>query len=201
MMPDALLNYFGMFANQIVAALLLSSMFASTLSLQNILSRYTHSLSVDGILPRVLAAVHPKHGSPYISALAVGGVVLLSLIALIFTNTKELALYGAAAGIAFYGMLLLHFMTSVAVLIFFRRKENDGAAWKTFVAPLIAAIGIGLVLLTATTNIELLIDAPHVVIWSLLAITYVSVALGVIVALVLKRRGSKTYDRIGRRVD
>jgi amino acid transporter len=201
MMPDALLRYFGVFANQVVAALLLTSMFASTLSLQNILSRYTHSLSVDGILPRALAAVHPKHGSPYLSALAVGGVILLSIVVLIFTNTKALALYGAAVGIAFYGMLLLLFMTSVAVLAFFHRKGQRSSVWQTLVAPVIAAIGVGAVVAVASTNIELLIDAPRVVIWSLLSITYISVGLGVVVALVLKKKGSPKYARIGRKVD
>jgi amino acid transporter len=61
MMPNALLTYFGMFANQLVSILLVTSFFASMLSLQNILSRYTHSLAVDGIFPRQLAAVHDKH--------------------------------------------------------------------------------------------------------------------------------------------
>ncbi|MCY1463330.1 hypothetical protein D9M71_812090 [compost metagenome] len=53
----------------------------------------------------------------------------------------------------------------------------------------------------ASTNIELLIDAPRVVIWSLLSITYISVGLGVVVALVLKKKGSPKYARIGRKVD
>ena len=201
MMPDALLHYFGVFANQVVAALLLTSMFASTLALQNILSRYTHSLSVDGILPRALAAVHPKHGSPHMSAIAVGGVVLLCLLALIFSNTKEIALYGAAAGIAFYGMLLLLFLTSVAVLVFFRRSENRGSFAQTFLAPLIATVGVGLVLVIATLNLQLLIDAPHYVIWSLVSIVYVCAAFGIIVAYALKKRGSPLYARIGRRID
>ncbi|MGV0319352.1 MULTISPECIES: APC family permease [Pseudomonas] len=201
MMPDALLRYFGVFANQVVAALLLTSMFASTLSLQNILSRYTHSLSVDGVLPRILATVHPKHGSPYMSAMAVGSFIFVALVISILTKTKEMALYGAAVGIAFYGMLLLLFLTSVAVLVFFRRKGEGFSFWKTFVAPLIAAIGVGAVVVIASANIELLIDAPHVIIWSLVALTYVAIGLGVVIALVLKKKGSATYERIGRRVD
>jgi hypothetical protein len=62
MMPDALLAYFGMFANQIIAILLVTSFFASGLSLQNILSRYTHSLAVDGIFPRFIAVPRDAHG-------------------------------------------------------------------------------------------------------------------------------------------
>lgn len=201
MMPEAILKYFGAMANQIVSVLLLTSMFAGSLSLQNILSRYTHSLSVDGVFPRALATVHPKHGSPYVSAVVVGGVILAAILILVLTGTKETALYGAAGGIAFYGMLLLLFLTSVAVLIFFRRKDQAGGFWKTFVAPLIAAIGIGAVLVTATRNIELLIDAPPAVLWSLVAMTYAAIGFGIVLAFVLKVRGSPIYERIGRRVD
>lgn len=201
MMPAALLTYLGVLANQIVAVLLLSSMFASTLSLQNILSRYTHSLSVDGVLPHKLAAVHVKHGSPHISAVAVGFVLLLIMIALIMSGAKDISLYGASVGIAFYGMIMLLFMTSLAVLVFFRRRENRDSFWKTFIAPLVSAIGIGAVLIIATQNIELLITAPPIVIWSLVAITYLSVFFGIAIALTLRLRGSAIYDRIGRRVD
>ena len=201
MMPDAVLKYVGVFANQVVNVLIVTSMFASTLALQNILSRYTHSLSVDGVLPQYFASVHPKHGSPYRSAMAVGAAGLLALLALIATGGKDLALYGAAAGIAFYGMLLLLFMTSIAVLVFFKRDAQGGTKWKIFYAPLIAAFGIGVVLVTASMNIELLIDAPPAVMWGLVGLTYLSIIVGIALAFYLKRRGSVIYDRIGRRID
>ncbi|GAB2873279.1 APC family permease [Streptomyces mayteni] len=199
MMPHALLTYFGTFANQVIAVLLVTSMFASTLSLQNILSRYTHSLSVDGVLPRRLAAVHPRHGSPYAAAVAVGAVLLVSLFALILSGASEFDLYGAAAGVAFYGMLMLLFLTSVAVLVYFRRDRGDASRWKTLVAPAIATVAIGFALLTASLNMDLLIVAPPGVVAGLLTIGYVAIVAGVVVALVLRRLGSPIYERIGRR--
>ena len=126
---------------------------------------------------------------------------LLALLALIATGGKDLALYGAAAGIAFYGMLLLLFMTSIAVLVFFKRDPQGGTKWKIFYAPLIAAIGVGVVLVTASMNIELLIDAPPAVMWGLVSLTYLSIIVGIVLAIYLKRRGSVIYDRIGRRID
>lgn len=199
MMPHALLTYFGAFANQVIAVLLVTSMLASTLSLQNILSRYTHSLSVDGILPRRLAAVHPKHGSPHAAAIAVGAVLLVIQIALIVSGASEFDLYGAASGVAFYGMLLLLLLTSIAVIVYFRRNSAGASPWKTLVAPAIAALGIGFALWTATMNMDLLIVAPPAVVAVLLAVGYGALVFGVVVALVLKRRGSPVYERIGRR--
>lgn len=200
MMPHALLTYFGTFANQVIAVLLVTSMFASTLSLQNILARYTHSLSVDGIFPHSLSAVHVRHGSPYRSALAVGGALLLVLGLLILSGAKELDLYGAAAGFAFYGMLLLLFLTSLAIIVYFHSTSEDARSpWATLIAPGVAGLGIGIELVVATLNFDLLVDGPPRLIWSLLAASYASIALGVVVALALRRRGSAAYRRIGRR--
>ncbi|MFC9424079.1 APC family permease [Streptomyces sp. NPDC056987] len=199
MMPHALLTYIGAFANQVIAVLLVTSMFASTLSLQNILSRYTHSLSVDGVFPGRLAAVHRRHGSPHVAAVTVGAALLLIMVGLIASGIPASELYGATSGVAFYGMLLLLFLTCVAVIVYFRRHGKGVSRWKTFVAPAISALAIGFALLTASLNMDLLIVAPTAVVAALLAIGYLMVAVGVITALVLKRRGSPTYERIGRR--
>lgn len=201
MMPHALLTYFGAFANQLIAVLLVTSMFASTLALQNILARYTHSLSVDGIFPRMLAAVHPRHGSPHRSALTVGAVQLVMLVILILSGANALDLYGAAAGVAFYGMLLLLFLTALAVILYFRAEPGSVSMWKILVAPAIAALGIGTELAIATVNLPLLIEAPMPVIWTLAGVSYAALFIGATIAWWLKRQGSPLYERIGRRVD
>ncbi|WP_181801108.1 APC family permease [Streptomyces shenzhenensis] len=199
MMPHALLTYFGAFANQVIAILLVTSTLASALSLQNILSRYTHSLAVDGVLPRRLADVHRRHGSPHVAAVTVGAVLLAALIGLIASGISANDLYGGASGVAFYGMLLLLFLTCVAVIVYFRRNRAGASPWKTFVAPAVAALGIGFALLKASLNMELLIVAPGAVVTVLLLVGYAALAAGVVIALVLKRKGSPVYERIGRR--
>ena len=125
MMPDALLRYFGAFANQVIAILLVTSFFASGLSLQNILSRYTHSLAVDGIFPQV------DLGSPceaWVSASRRSGsrccLCCLVLLILVLSGGDANSLYAAAAGVAFYGMLLLLCLTAVAIIVYFRRNKS-----------------------------------------------------------------------------
>ncbi|MEV7607312.1 APC family permease [Paenarthrobacter sp. NPDC089322] len=201
MMPDALLRYFGAFANQVIAILLVTSFFASGLSLQNILSRYTHSLAVDGIFPRSIAAVHPKHGSPHRAAVAVGAVLLLVLLVLVLSGGEENALYAAAAGVAFYGMLLLLCLTAIAIIVYFRRNQSSMSFWRTLIAPIVALAGIGFALLTASFNMELLVAGDPVLLTVLLLIPYVSIAAGIFLALVLRSRKPDTYVRIGRALD
>jgi amino acid transporter len=201
MMPNALVMYFGMFANQIISILLISSFFASMLSLQNILSRHSHSLAVDGIFPRWLAAVHPKHGSPHRSALVVGGILTVILLILIVSGGDANALYAAAGGVAFYGMLLLLSLTAIAIIVYFRRNPSKGSVLRTFVAPFVALLGIGFALLTASFNMGLLVVGDPILLGILLAIPYAAIAGGVITALVLRSRRQDTYRRIGRAVE
>lgn len=201
LMPNALVNYFGLFANQLIAILLVTSFFASGLSLQNILSRYTHSLAVDGIFPRIIASVHPKHGSPHRAALTVGGVLVLVLLVLILSGGDENALYAGAAGVAFYGMLLLLCLTAVAIIVYCRRNPGAMSFWRTLIAPAIALAGIGFALLTATFNMELLVVGDPTLLAVLLAIPYTAIIAGIVYALVLRRRGTETYQRIGRALE
>jgi amino acid transporter len=201
LMPNALVAYFGMFANQLIAILLVTSFFASGLSLQNILSRYTHSLAVDGIFPRAIADVHAKHGSPHRAALVVGGILLAVLAVLVLSGGDENALYAGAAGVAFYGMMLLLFLTGIAVIVYFRRNRTSMSAWRTIVAPVVALVGIGFALLTATLNMELLVLGDPLLLATLVLIPYAAVVGGVIMALILRRRRPETYRRIGRAVE
>lgn len=201
MMPNALLTYFGMFANQLISILLVTSFFASMLSLQNILCRYTHSLAVDGIFPRKLAVVHGTHGSPHRSAVLVGGVFAVVLLVLVLSGGDENALYAAAGGVAFYGMLLLLSLTAIAIIVYFRRHPGTHSVWRTLVAPAIALAGIGFALLTASFNMGLLVVGDPWLLAVLLAIPYIAIAIGVIVAIVLRTRRPATYARIGRALD
>lgn len=201
MMPNALLQYFGMFANQLISILLVTSFFASMLSLQNILSRYTHSLSVDGILPRMLASVHEKHGSPHRSAVAVGAILTVVLVILVLSGGDENALYAAAGGVAFYGMLLLLSLTAIAIIVYFRRHKGEGSVWRTLVAPAVALVGIGFALLTASFNMGLLVVGDPLLLGVLLAIPYAAIVIGVIVALIFRRSNRATYERIGRAIE
>lgn len=201
MVPSAVAQYFPLFVSQLGGILTVSSFFASILSLQNIITRYTHSLAVDGIFPRALAAVHKKHGSPNRAAIAVA-VLLLTVLTVLAIFGGDMPPYGEAGGVAFYGMILLLFLTGISVIVYFRRNPPASAsAWKTFYAPLIATVGIGFALLVATLNMNMLIEAEPWLLVTLMVMVWAFVAIGFVVALVLKRKGSPAYQRIGRAID
>lgn len=201
MMPTAVAQYFPVFVSQLGAILTVTSYFASILSLQNIITRYTHSLSVDGIFPRSLATVHPKHGSPHRAATLIAIVLLLVLAVLAFFS-GEYPPYGEAGGVAFYGMILLLFLTGIAVISYFlRNPEKSPSKWKTLVAPVLAMIGIAYALVVATFNMDLLIVGEPWLLVTLISLVWAFVIVGFVAALVLKRKGSPAYERIGRAIE
>jgi amino acid transporter len=132
---------------------------------------------------------------------AVGAVLLLVLLILVISGGDANALYAAAAGVAFYGMLLLLSLTAVAIIVYFRRNKSSMSFWRTLVAPVVALAGIGFALLTASFNMELLVVGDQFLLTVLLAIPYLSIAIGIALALLLRRRNPDTYMRIGRAVD
>jgi amino acid transporter len=128
-------------------------------------------------------------------------VLLAVIVALAGTGKSALDMYGAAAGVAFYGLLLLLLLTSVAIFVYFRQRRAEASVWARVAAPVIAAAGIGFAVVTASRNIKLLIVASPLVVWVLLGVAYLVIAVGIVAALILKRRGSPTYNRIGRSVE
>lgn len=72
---------------------------------------------------------------------------------------------------------------------------------RTLIAPAVALVGIGFALLTASFNMELLVVGDPWLLGLLLAIPYLTIVTGVIVALALRARRPETYARIGRALD
>lgn len=197
-MSTAVTQNFGAIASQFVAVLLMTSVFASMLSLQNILSRYIHSLSVDGIFSKKLAKVHPKHGSPYRSALFTGAVMAVIFISIALSGFDSTMLYGAAAGLAFYGMLLLLLLTSFAVIRYFTLSNSEFSFFATRVAPTISALGFIYVVVTATLNIDVLIPASRDLGIILVALLYMTFVAGFYMAWSFKKKNTTVYNQIGR---
>ena len=133
--------------------------------------------------------------------MTVGAVLLLVLLVLVLSGGEENSLYAAAAGVAFYGMLLLLCLTAVAIIVYFRRNKSSMSFWRTLISPIVALVGIGFALLTASFNMELLVAGDPLLLTVLLLIPYVSIAVGVFVALALRSRRPDTYVRIGRALD
>ncbi|UUU19127.1 APC family permease [Streptomyces sp. DSM 40750] len=198
MFTDALTVLVGKTVVDIVTVLLLTSILASMLSIHNVTARYMYSLGTDGVVPTVLGKVHPKHGSPYAAASVIGGLWAIGVVLFVALGSDPNVLYARASGIGSFAILLLLFAASVAVFVYFRRNPSREPVWKTAVAPLVAAIGIGVVACLAVANYSDLLGGSGFVTSFFLIFTFALFLIGMAVARVLRTRRPEVYQRIGR---
>ncbi|MGV9869322.1 APC family permease [Rhodococcus koreensis] len=198
MFTEAMDHYVGRWALDVVSVLIVTSTFACLLSVQNILSRYCYSLGVDRVLPSVLGRVHPQHRSPYISSVAV--TMIMVAILLCFAGSEPEAVYVRLAGIGGFAVIVLMFLTGIAVIAYFRKRSDitDSTPWHTLIAPALSVLSLGTVLYLATSNFTTMTGGSLGAAISLQVVLWAVFAVGMILALVYRRRRPDVYSRIGR---
>ncbi len=196
---DTIGQFVGRWAQLVVSILVNTSVFAGILASHNIASRYVYNLSVDGILPRRLANVHGRHGSPHRSSVAVSIATVVGLAPFILFNANPLVLYAQLSGVYGYSFILLLLLTTVAVFCWLRRQTLPGVtAWHRTIAPALAGIGLCGVLWLTTTNFKLLLGSSSELAYITMGGVFATGLSGVAVALLLKRKRPHVYQRIGR---
>ncbi|NNN29839.1 APC family permease [Streptomyces sp. S3(2020)] len=181
---------FGDWVGDVGPILLATSLFAGILAFHNSANRYLFSLGRDGLLPRRLCATNRRH-SPW----AAGGVqtVLAVLFVMPFAllgKDPVLTLFSWFSGVAVLAIMLLYFLTSVSVIVFFRRERLDTRPWNTLIAPVLGALGIAGAIWLILANFTTLIGGDSTTAtWLELAVPAVLV-LGVVAARVTRDRAT-----------
>lgn len=197
---DALTSLIGKTFADIAVVLLITSILASMLSIQNIAARYSFSLAVDRVLPARLGKVHAKHKSPHISALSVGLLWAAAIVLFTVLGVPPENLYPVASGSGTFSVLLLLFITSIAVFVYFvrRHRAQPESVWKTLVAPALSAVFLGIITYLAITNYSDLIEGSIVLTVIFMSFTFALFLGGITYALYLRRRKPDVYARLGR---
>jgi amino acid transporter len=200
MFSSAMIRYVGAAGNDVTRVLIFTSLFSALLSAQNVLARYFYNLGVDGVLPKVLSRVHPRHNSPYVANFVVTAIWVLTGIVFAKLGTDPSLLYGAVAGVGGFALLIVMTMTSLAVVIFFRRAShiNDSTIWHTVLAPLASLIGMASVVVLAIKNFPLLIGGSETLAVALQVLTWGVLLVGIAMAGYYRVARPEVYRRIGR---
>ncbi|MEU7488108.1 APC family permease [Streptomyces sp. NPDC042319] len=190
----------GTVLTDVFSVLLITSVLATMLSVQNIAARYSFSLATDGALPKVLGRVHQHHRSPYISALTIGVLWVVATIVFTVLGVGPEALYPIASGSGTFSVLLLMFIVSLAVLVYFlrRRRTKPEPLWNTVVAPAISMVFLGAVTYLAIMNYSELIGGSTLMTVIFMAFTFALFIGGVLYALYLRKNRPETYAKLGR---
>lgn len=192
-------HYVGAWGTGVMSILLLTSVYAAQLAFHNSINRYTFSLALDGIFPRIYGQAHPRFGSP--SRAGTLQSVLALIVIIIFASAGadpyvQLLLWVNSPGVL--GVILLQCLTAVAVIVFFSRNRAVARAWYVVPAATVAAVLMLIVTALILSNVSLLTNASDPVNTVIVLIVPVSFLIGIIWAELLKRRRPEQYERIGR---
>jgi amino acid transporter len=179
--------------------LFLTSLFAAALAFHNAVWRYIFALGRENVLPAALGRTGGNN-IPQAASLvqSITGLAVITLYALAGWNpmTQLFFWLGTTGG---YGILILLATTAVAVIVFFARDPRGENAWRRLIAPGIAAVLLGGIVVLATLHYATLLGVPAgaAAAWALPA-SYAGVAVtGLGWGLILKVRRPQTFAAIG----
>ncbi|MER5884083.1 APC family permease [Streptomyces sp. NPDC001941] len=179
----------GAWAGDVLPVLLATSLFAGLLAFHNSANRYLFSLGRERLLPGALCTLN-RRGAPW-AAGAVQSVIALALVVPFAAGGKDpvLTLFSWFSGVAVLAIMLLYFLTSVSVTVFFRRERLDRRPWNTLVAPVLGALGIAGALWLILSNFTTLIGGDRATATRLALCVPLVLLLGAAGALLARRRG------------
>jgi amino acid transporter len=181
-------DLFGGWVNDVLPVLLATSLFAGILAFHNSANRYLFSLSREGLLPGRLSAVNARH-APWTAGLAQSAIAATLVVPFAVAGQDPvLTLFSWFSGVGVLACMLLYFLTSISVIVFFRRERLDTRPWNTLVAPALGALGIAAVIWVVLANFTTLIGGDGTTAtWLVLAVPAV-LLLGAVTARLARAR-------------
>jgi len=176
-----------------------TSLLAAMISFHNTIARYMFALGRERVLPSAFARTSAS-GAPLFGSLlqsAIGFVVILIFAVSGADPMVKLFYTGGTTGAL--GILLLLFVTSIAVLVFFARDRRGESTWHAVIAPALSVVGVGAILWLVVDNFADLLGVPpdDPLRWGM-PIMFVLVGVGgVIYGLILQQLRPEAYAAIG----
>lgn len=184
----------------IASVLFVTSVFAAMISFHNTTARYFFALGRERVLPAVFGRTSVRTGAPQAGSIAqsvFGLLVILGYAVLGLDPLVQLFFYGGAFG--GFGVLLLVFATSVAVIVFFARNPGEENVWRRLVAPVPATIALAVMAWLGLSNFATLLGVAEgdPLAWILPLVYVVAAVLGVVWALILRSGQPTVYSLVG----
>lgn len=197
---EVAVQFGGPILADIASVLLITSVFAAHLAIQNVSTRYVYSLSVDGILPKALGRAHDRHGSPARASVTVSLTYLVLTALLILIGLTAVEIYAWFAGLASFTLILAMVLVSLSATVYYygRRGAKEPRTFSTRAAPILSFIGLAVIAVLVQMNFGDITGGSVVINVVMLVASYVTFIIGILVAEVLRRRKPHVYSRIGR---
>ncbi|MEU3513749.1 APC family permease [Streptomyces sp. NPDC006654] len=190
----AITHYVGGWAADLMHVFIVTSIIASLLAFHNAINRYALALAEEGVLPRRLGTIHPRHRSPYWAGIAqtvVGLVVVVGFWAAGADPYNQLLLWVNTPGMI--GLFVLQLLAAIAVPCYFRRVRHQEGVVRTVLAPTVAAVLLATAIGLVITHIDLFTGASDAVNTLLILIAPAVFVAGLGLAWWLRRRRPAVY--------
>ncbi|MFC3174010.1 APC family permease [Novosphingobium bradum] len=184
---------------QVFNVFIVSAIFAALLTFHNNIARYLYSLGRQGLLWKPLGATLAGAQTPHV-ACAVQTVTAMLAIAIFAVLGLDPygVLFASMTGMGSVGIILAQTISAVAIFAFFRKSAVDKRLAQTFIAPLLAVIGLSGFLYYALDSVELLIGMSGAVSRLLAGLVFVIFGGGMGYGWCVKRRDPAKYARLAR---
>ncbi|MFI8228019.1 APC family permease [Streptomyces sp. NPDC085900] len=191
---SAITTYVGGWAADLMHVFIVTSVIASLLAFHNAINRYALALAEEGVLPKALGRVHPRHRSPYVAGIAqtaLGAAVVVAFWAVGADPYQQLLLWVNTPGMI--GLFLLQLLAAIAVPCYFRRVSHQEGALRTIVAPVVAAVLLATAIGLVITHIDLFTGASSTVDTVLIVTAPAVFVAGLALAWWLRRERPEVY--------
>ncbi|MFI1703388.1 APC family permease [Streptomyces griseoruber] len=191
---SAITTFVGGWAADLMHVFIVTSVLASLLAFHNAINRYTLALAEEGVLPKALGRIHPRHRSPYVAGIAqtaLGAVVVTGFWAAGADPYGQLLLWVNTPGMI--GLFVLQLLAAVAVPCYFRRVAHQEGALRTVVAPVVATVLLATAIGLVVTHIDLFTGASDAVNSVLIGLAPAVFVVGLGLAWWLRRKRPEVY--------
>ncbi|GIF62014.1 amino acid permease [Asanoa ishikariensis] len=177
-----------------------TSVAAAMISFHNMIARYMFALGRERVLPAALGRTSASTHAPRNASLvqSVIGLVVIIVYAIGgWEPTVHLFFWAGTSG--GLGVLFLITLTSLAVLLFFRRDAHGESTWSRLIAPSVALVALAVVVVLAVANFDALLGvAPDSALaWAIPAAFVVIGLAGAVYGMWLKTSQPDVYAAIG----
>jgi amino acid transporter len=191
-------TYVGPWATTVMHLLVISSVYASQLAFHNAITRYTHALAEDGVLPAWIGKVHPRYLSPYRASIVqtILAAAVIAIFALAGADPyTRLLLWVNTPGVV--GILVLQTLTATATVVYFLRRNKAASTPVALCAGIVSALLLAAATGILVDNIGLLTGVSGAINVALVGVVPATLAVGAVVALRLRQRRPSIYARVG----
>lgn len=148
----------------IIQALLVTSLFAAVTSFHNSISRYLMALGREEVIWKTLGATGID-GAPVKASLTQSGVGVAAIAIAVFFQFitggdpafPSAIVFSWMSNAGGFGLVFLFLITSISVLLYFKKRPDKYSAFVTTITPLVAIVGFGAMFMLILTNFDNLI--------------------------------------------